>query len=42
MKLIAALNTFGYVPKMSSLHTLQTTSVTQIAVFTRLKVNVIR
>lgn len=38
MKLIVALNTSVYVPKMSSLHTLQTTSMTQIAVFTRPKV----
>jgi len=38
MKLIVALNTSAYVPKLSSLHTIQTTSMTQIAVFTRPKV----
>ena len=38
MKLIVTLNTSAYVPKMSSFHTLQTTSMTQIAVFTRPKV----
>jgi len=34
MKLIVTLNTSAYVPKMSSLHTFKTTSMTQIAVFT--------